>query len=155
VKLDRFPHVVSVDVEYVLASQWFDSKPSVSEKRRILLVDVRKTDEMAVSTIPGAIAASEFREILDDFTGTVITFCTAGGRAGMYACELLKCLSESPDGGKRTNIDIRVLRGGIIAWLYEGLPIWNATTHEMVNQAHGFRKELAGFVPEKIQVVGV
>lgn len=79
----KFPEVEEITAAELLAD--------LEAGRELVLVDVRKPEEQTVSMIPGAIAQEEFerrQEMLRD--KTVVTYCTAGYRSGLYAKELQK-----------------------------------------------------------------
>lgn len=80
------------------------------DRGKVILVDIRKTKEQAVSMIPGAITEMEFRRnplAYRDYI--VIGYCTIGSRSGKLARKLRK------KGIKMFN-----MRGGILAWLHAG-----------------------------------
>lgn len=64
--------------------------PESSAKSKFVLIDVRSTEELSVSMIPGAITSQEFETHVDDYRGsTIITYCTVGVRSEHYARKLL------------------------------------------------------------------
>ncbi|MCA9263112.1 MAG: rhodanese-like domain-containing protein [Planctomycetales bacterium] len=78
-----------------------------------VLVDVRSDDEINVSMIPGAISRAEFLNHQDDFIGKqVITYCTVGGRALLFAQQCA-----------RAGFEARSYRGSILAWCESGHPL--------------------------------
>ncbi len=91
---------------------------------RVIVVDVREAAEIAVSRIPGALAAAEFErrrgELLasDSAAGgaapMVVAYCTIGVRSAQYARKLLR-------GGGAA--DVRNLDGSILAWTHAQLPL--------------------------------
>lgn len=90
-----------------------------------ILVDVRREDEISVSTIPNAITRSQFESSLDDYRDhTVIAYCTIGGRSLLYARQLSK-----------RGIDARNFRAGIIGWCVLGLPLVSPQG-DATNQVH-------------------
>jgi sodium/bile acid cotransporter 7 len=86
------------------------------KSRKVVLVDARTSDEQDVSMIPGAVRRSPDFEQLDKAElkdTTIVAYCTVGARSGKFAKQLLQ------DGFK----DVYNLRGSIISWTHEGLPL--------------------------------
>ena len=80
------------------------------EHENVVFVDVRDSEEQAVSMIPGAITHKKFLENPDFYKGhTVIGYCTIGYRSGQLASKLMK-----------RGIHMINLRGGILAWIHAG-----------------------------------
>lgn len=78
-----------------------------------VLVDVRTERERRVSTLPGAIPASEFERRLAELAGrTVVVYCTIGARSSSYAREM----------GRR-GVDVFNLEGSVLAWTHAGGPL--------------------------------
>jgi rhodanese-related sulfurtransferase len=103
-----FPSIDSITVEELLQLQL--------EERRVVLVDVREPEEMAVSMIPGAIDAETFRREAPSYReAIVVPYCTAGYRSGLFTQEL-----------QQAGWDVRNLEGSILAWTLAGLPLENA-----------------------------
>jgi rhodanese-related sulfurtransferase len=87
-----------------------DLKADLERGRRVVLVDVRKPEEQAVSMIPGAITQQEFEEQEESHQGeTIVTYCTAGYRSGLYAKKLQK------RGWQVLNLE-----GSLLAWTHAG-----------------------------------
>lgn len=79
-------------------------------EENLVIVDVRRPDEQAVSMIAGAITAVEFDRNQAAHEGaTVVAYCTVGHRSGLYAQEL------AGRGWNALN-----LRGAILAWTHAG-----------------------------------
>lgn len=88
-------------------------KSDLEEGREVILVDVRKPEEQAVSMIPGAITQQEFEQKQDSLRGeTIVTYCTAGYRSGLYAKDLQK------QGWQVLNLE-----GSLLAWTHAGGPL--------------------------------
>jgi rhodanese-related sulfurtransferase len=95
-----------------------------------ILLDVRETDEFAVSRIPGAIRISpnanpeSITSVAGDLSGkTLIFYCSVGYRSSKLATAaqtLLKTQGAS---------EIINLRGGVFAWHNAQLPLANDKTH--------------------------
>jgi rhodanese-related sulfurtransferase len=81
--------------------------------REVVLVDVRKPEEQAVSMIPGAITQQEFEQQQDSLRDkTIVTYCTAGYRSGLYAKKLEK------KGWQVLNLE-----GSLLSWTHAGGPL--------------------------------
>jgi len=99
------------------------------EADQIVLVDVREPREQAVSMIAGAITREQFEQARDQYRDTrIVTYCTIGYRSGEYAATLM-------DEG----YDVANLRGSILAWAHEGLPLVGPD-HKPTLRAHVFGK---------------
>ena len=90
------------------------SAAEAKEKQRlgekVLFVDVRQPQEIAVSTLLDAISKEEFLASADKYRDyIVIGYCTISYRSGLFAAELLT--------QGRT---IYNLKGGILGWVHEG-----------------------------------
>ena len=80
------------------------------DEENLVIVDVRRPDEQAVSMIVGAITADEFDRNQEAYEGaTVVAYCTLGHRSGLYAQELAR------RGWNALN-----LRGAMLAWTHVG-----------------------------------
>jgi rhodanese-related sulfurtransferase len=104
-----------------------DISPSAAmvllEEERVIFIDTRDPEEMAVSIIPNAIDKDSFLKSPKRFDGkTLVAYCTIGYRSGVFAKEM---------AGK--GIDVRNLSGGIIAWVLEGGKIFDSKgeTHRL------------------------
>lgn len=101
-----FPEVPDVSVEEFLAL------PGDA----VVLVDVRESEERAVSTIPGAVSRETFEADPGAWKGRrVVTYCTVGYRSGRYAAEL-----------RRRGIEAYNLAGSLLAWTHAGQKLVNA-----------------------------
>jgi len=101
----KFPEVEGVTATEAIAD--------LEEGRELVLVDVRKPEEQAISMIPGAITQQEFEERQKALRGkTVITYCTAGYRSGLYAKKLQK-----------KGWEVLNLEGSLLAWTHAGGPL--------------------------------
>jgi len=96
-----FPTVKDLSAEQTL---------EMMDRKKIILVDIRKTKEQAVSMISGAITETKFRRNPSAYHDyIVIGYCTIGSRSGKLAYKLNK------EGIRMFN-----LHGGILAWLHAG-----------------------------------
>jgi len=88
-------------------------KADLKEGREVVLVDVRKPEEQEVSMIPGAITQAEFEQRQDSLRDkTIVTYCTAGYRSGLYAKKLEK------KGWRVLNLE-----GSLLSWTHAGGPL--------------------------------
>lgn len=98
------------DVEGIKAA---DLLEDIEASRDLVLVDVRKPAEQEVSMIPGAITQKEFESSRESYAGkTVVTYCTAGYRSGLYAQKLQK-----------KGWDVLNLEGSLLSWTHVGGPL--------------------------------
>lgn len=101
----KFPKVEGITAVELLAD--------LEKGRDVVLVDVRKPKEQAVSMIPGAITQADFerrQEALED--RTIVTYCTAGYRSGLFAKKLQK-----------KGLEVLNLEGSLLAWTHAGGPL--------------------------------
>ncbi len=100
-----------------------------------VLVDVRSDRERAVSTLPGAIAAEEFEDRLDEFgrSGrTLVAYCTIGARSSAYARRM-----------RARGIDLMNLEGSVLAWTHAGGMLSSGGTPTRRLHVYGRRWNLA------------
>lgn len=100
---EEFPQVRDISVT--------EAMQMIERGRKVVFVDTRSSEEMAVSMLPGAITKEDF--LLADSThyddAVVIGYCTISYRSGLFAGDLA-------EQGR----DISNLRGGMLAWVLEG-----------------------------------
>lgn len=78
--------------------------------RELVIVDVRKPEEQAVSMIPGAVTVGDFEARSEELKGRlVVTYCTVGYRSGLYAQQLAS-----------RGWDVANLAGSLLAWTHAG-----------------------------------
>jgi rhodanese-related sulfurtransferase len=113
------PEVVGIDADALHAALRSGTPP--------LLVDVRSREEIAVSTIGGAIAAPD-RASLDTIPldRPIVVYCSIGWRSAEAAETLVA----------RGVRDVRNLEGGIFAWVNEGRPV--VRDGDRVREVHPF-----------------
>ena len=127
----KFPEVEGITAEELMAE--------LGEGADLVLVDVRKPEEQAVSMIPGALTQSEFEEQEAALAGrTVITYCTAGYRSGLYAKRLQKM------GWHVLNLE-----GSLLAWTHAGGTLVDAegTTNRIHVYSPDWSLEASGYEP--------
>jgi sodium/bile acid cotransporter 7 len=105
-KSEDFPEVMDISPEKAMALQ------SAGE---IVFVDTRKTGEMDVSMLPGAITRSAFLENVDRYRDKiVVAYCTISYRSGEFAEEM---------AGR--GVTVYNLEGGMLAWVLEGGKVYD------------------------------
>lgn len=105
----EFPGVV--DVEPSQAMQ-------LLEEDRVVFIDTRKPAEMDVSQLPTAVSKDRFLADIDRYRGKIlIGYCTISYRSGIFAREMAE-----------RGIQIRNLKGGILAWTLEGGTVYHDGT---------------------------
>jgi rhodanese-related sulfurtransferase len=121
-----FPDVNEITPEGVLDLQ--ASEPTV-------LVDVRTSEEQAVSMLPGAITQDAFEAARAVYAGqTVVTYCTIGARSGEYA-----------EGLRQEGVEVFNLKGSILSWTQAGLPLVDKSGEETKRvHTYGRRWNLVG-----------
>jgi sodium/bile acid cotransporter 7 len=88
---------------------------------KLVFVDTRKPEEMAVSMLPGAVSRQYFLDHTSHYKDkTIVAYCTISYRSGVFARDLSK------DGIRVLN-----LRAGILAWLLEGGKVYDKNGKEV------------------------
>jgi sodium/bile acid cotransporter 7 len=79
----------------------------------VILIDTRTKEEQEVSIIPGSLTIEEFESREKEFSKTkIVAYCTIGYRSSQYAGQL-----------KARGFDASNLKGSILAWTHEQLPL--------------------------------
>ena len=116
----------------VFAAQIRELQSNDSLADSYVIVDVRSKAESDVSVIPGAITKTEFEQNADQYADkAVITYCTIGFRAGMYAWGL-----------KRKGFNALNYRGSILDWCKNGLPLTTLDGEE-IKRVHTYSRWLS------------
>jgi sodium/bile acid cotransporter 7 len=114
---------------------------SLMNRNRLIFVDTRKPEEMAVSMLPGAITKEQFLQNPGLYRDkTVVTYCTISYRSGVFARDM-----------KRKNIHMVNLTGGILAWIHEGGEVYNSRG-QITNRVHVFGKRW-NYAPDHYETV--
>ena len=117
----KFPTVSDITVEETL---------ELIKSGRVVLVDIRKPDEMSVSMLPDAVVETDFENNPERYGGlTVVAYCTIGYRSGLFAAKMGKM-----------GMDVLNLKGGILAWILEGGRVY-APGGVAVNRVHVYGKK--------------
>jgi rhodanese-related sulfurtransferase len=117
----EFPQVKAITVTQLQQLQ--------RQGTKLVLVDVRSPEEIAVSRIPGAIATGEFERHLAQYQNTkVVAYCTIGYRSGLYAQKL-----------RQQGVEILNLEGSLLAWSHAGGKLINASG--MTHRVHVFGRQ--------------
>ena len=84
---------------------------------RVIFVDTRKPAEMKVSMLPGSVKKDIFVRDHSKYQGyRIIAYCTISYRSGLFSAEMAK-----------KGVRIENLRGGLLAWLFEGGSVYDAS----------------------------
>ena len=95
----------------------------------VVFVDVRESEEQAVSMIPGAVTSEVFLSDPDRFQGQrIIAYCTISFRSGKLAAKM-----------GRKGIRIVNLEGGLLAWVHAGGPLVRG--YKPVKQLHVYGRK--------------
>jgi len=116
-----FPKMKDISAEQTL---------QMMDREKVILVDIRKTKEQAVSMISGAITETEFSRnpsAYEDYI--VIGYCTIGSRSGKLARKLKK----------KMGISMLNMQGGILAWLHAGGIVYK--DGKPVNRVHVYGRK--------------
>lgn len=141
---DREPVTGLEEIAQVCAASWDEDADShgvsiqeigpgaaaeilAEESQRVLLIDVRESEERQVSRIESAVHVplgeikahgwQALESAIDDCPSTVIVHCHSGKRS-QQAIEALMAASEKP-----FDVELLNLEGGIVAWGAAGLPV--------------------------------
>ena len=123
-----------LEIVYGMYAEYREDFPGIEEmepvralelwrENRVVFVDTRTPEEMAVSTLPGAISREDFLADPDRFQDRLpVAYCTISYRSGYFAREMAEA-----------NRRVVNLRGGMLAWALEGGPIFdeNGETRRM------------------------
>jgi rhodanese-related sulfurtransferase len=94
---------------------------------RVVFVDTREPEEMAVSTLPGALSRDQFLQQASRYADRqVVVYCTISYRSGLFAREMAQ-----------RGIALTNLQGGVLAWVLEGGPVVD-TDGETTRRVHVF-----------------
>jgi sodium/bile acid cotransporter 7 len=100
------------------------------DQNKVVFVDTRKPEEIAVSMLPGAVAEKDFLKDPDRYRErTIVAYCTISYRSGVFARDLAN------EGTTVLN-----LRAGILAWLLEGGRVYDQSEKE-VKRVHVYGDE--------------
>ncbi len=87
------------------------------DQDKVVFVDTRKPEEMAVSMLPGAVSEEQFLNHPEQFRGkTVVGYCTISYRSGKFAEKVAE-----------EGITVINLQGGILAWTLEGGKVYDGS----------------------------
>jgi sodium/bile acid cotransporter 7 len=97
----RFPGVDDISAQDAM---------DLMKKKPVVFVDIRQSEEQAISMLPHAITGKEFLQNPGAYKDhTIISYCTISYRSGKLAEKL-----------KKKGIHMINLRGGLLAWLHAG-----------------------------------
>jgi len=113
-------------------------KKEMTEKKEIVLVDVREKEEMEISKLPRAVTKEEFLKNTERYKGKkIVAYCTIGYRSGKFA-------------EKHKDLNILNLEGGVLAWSHFGGKFYK-DDHE-TKKVHIYSKEW-NFLNSKYEAV--
>jgi rhodanese-related sulfurtransferase len=115
-----------IDAKYVQVADSIEDAPEVTAAELLaglpakrIFIDARTAAERAVSQIAGSISPAEFEEKLKSAPAAkaadVVVYCTIGYRSGLLVSALTA-----------RGIRARNLRGGVLAWIAQGGPVFDA-----------------------------
>jgi rhodanese-related sulfurtransferase len=126
-----FPTVRQISTHQL--AEWMDNA-----KPDLLLVDVRGSEEFAVSQLHGAINATTAESIAavirEKKPATAVLYCSVGFRSSRLAEQL----------GRESITGVANLEGSIFQWANEGRPLYQGQTP--VQQVHPYGKRWAGLL---------
>jgi sodium/bile acid cotransporter 7 len=100
----KFPDVEEISAEELVRRLGEDD---------LVLVDVRTQPEREVSMLPGAITSEELEADPERYAGkTLVTYCTAGYRSGLFARKL-----------DEKGWEVLNLKGSLLSWSHTGEPL--------------------------------
>jgi len=105
---EDFPAVKEISVT--------DAMGMIKDGQEVIFVDTRRTEEMEISMLPGAISKKMFLgdEKAVDRDSVIIGYCTIGYRSGIFARDVAENSTE-----------IYNLKGGLLAWVLEGGTVYD------------------------------
>ena len=101
---------------------------SLLNDTKVVLIDVRSSDEQAISVVRGSISVEQFERIYRCNTSSLeeastnivfVPYCTIGYRSGVFATKLISSGWKSASGKIYTIYNGR----GVVPWSYENLPL--------------------------------
>ncbi len=97
---------------------------------KLVFVDTRKPEEMAVSMLPGAVSRQYFLNHSNQYKDkTIVAYCTISYRSGIFAHNLAN-----------EGIAVLNLQAGILAWLLEGGKVYDQSQKE-VKRVHVYGRK--------------
>lgn len=112
-----------------------------TDDQNLVLVDVRNSEERAVSFIPYSITKEEFEKNTTKYIDAkIVTYCTIGYRTGIYPKKL-----------RDNNINAENLKGGVLGRAHHGNSFINDEGNT-IKKVHVFGKDWA-LVPEDYQAL--
>jgi sodium/bile acid cotransporter 7 len=107
---------------------------------KVVFIDVREPEEQSVSRLPGAITVDFYLENQQRYSDYIkIAYCTIGYRSGIFAQEL-----------GQSGVPVYNLRGGVLAWVYDGGRVYNETGETKRIHVYGEKWNLG---PENFEAV--
>lgn len=128
---EKFPDVAAITPQEVMDHHAAGTK--------IIFIDTRRTEEIKVSTLPGAITKTHYLTSAEQYKDYLkVAYCTISYRSGLFSEEM------ATKGTKVFN-----LTGGILAWTLEGGQVFQ--NDQPVKQVHVFA-ERWNYAPNDYEV---
>ncbi len=125
---DNFPEAHNISTESLV---------QILDDEEIVLLDVRRADEFAVSHIRGAIHTESVSNIAIDHNSKIIVYCSVGYRSAKFADQLQQI------GYTR----VFNLRGSIFEWANKGYPLHRGTVQ--VYHVHPYNERWGKLLDKK------
>ena len=114
---------------------------ALMQQGRLIFVDTRKSAEMSVSMLPGAISKQQYLLEPNRYKDlTVVSYCTISYRSGVFAREM-----------EKQGHTVYNLKGGILAWTLEGGSVYDPDGRK-TKRIHVYGKRW-NYAPSGYQVV--
>ena len=117
----------------------------------VTLLDVRTSEERAVSVIPGALSPEDLpraellRRAAADDAGPLVIYCTVGYRSSLEARRIAADLPCVPAGGVHS-------MAGILPWAHEVGRLVDPDTQQPTRRIHLFGQKWAAMAPDGWEV---
>ena len=114
------------DLPGIAETEVLKGRKLLAEGQKVVFIDTRRPEEIAVSTLPGAITEEAYLASPETYRDHLkIAYCTIGYRSGIFARDM-----------SREGDTIYNLRGGILGWTLEGGDVYD--DGEPVKRIHVF-----------------
>ena len=107
-----FPNVTDISPQQAM---------ELLSRDKVVFIDTRKPEEMAVSMLPAAVSRQHFLKHSNQYRDkTIVAYCTISYRSGVFAREIAQ-----------EGITVLNLRAGILAWTLEGGKVFDQKYKEV------------------------
>jgi rhodanese-related sulfurtransferase len=128
----KYPSVKNISID--------DLRTSLGHGNSLILIDVRKEDEFAVSHLPSAVNIQKAAAVPYPKNTPIVVYCSVGVRSADFAKQL--------DELGFTNV--LNLRGSIFAWGNKGYPLVRKTT--TVNTVHPYNNNWGKLLNQELHM---